>query len=420
MCEDPGRCQYFLPKKKRQCKMTAGVGKKLCGEHEITDKTEHQTDRIPCPLDPAHSVDSRKLAKHLKICNSRPKNEPEYVSRGLNCGASTEPDIEDFRLCDLESDELQTVISQVNEVFALTEEPQVLEDRCHEVLATEIAANPTYGPQTLKRKTIYFCFRHSKGKLNFFSSDLQQTGSLLGIADSLGLLKANTAFVEYGAGKGACSFYLSKALEGIENTCVLLVDRASMRHKKDNKIEDRSTVQRIRADIADLDLSKLKIGTTKPEFVGFGKHLCGPATDLAIRCILNGNLRGSMTRGFLIALCCHHRMTWRDFIAKDFLSTFGIHQREFAIITKMTSWLTCGTGLSREAREGNANNNNNNNASGLTRGEREQMGLKCKRILNHARKVALEKEGYTCYFVQYIDKSVTLENVCMVGVLKQK
>lgn len=70
-------------------------------------------------------------------------------------------------------------------------------------------------------------------------------------------------------------------LESLEHlsSSVLLVERASHRHKYDNKL-DKTTghVIRIRADIANLILSKVDIVGKSKHVVGLTKHLCGDAT----------------------------------------------------------------------------------------------------------------------------------------------
>lgn len=140
-------------------------------------------------------------------------------------------------------------------------------------------------------------------------------------------------------------------MKDIEQTSVLLVDKASLRHKKDNKIEDRNVVQRIRADISDLDLEKLESVQVANNVVAVGKHLCGGATDVTLRCLMNGNQIRKRVKGFLIALCCHHQCSWRPFVGKKFLLDNGITQKEFDIITKMVSWAVCGSGMSRQLRK---------------------------------------------------------------------
>ena len=58
----------------------------------------------------------------------------------------------------------------------------------------------------------------------------------------------------------------------------------------------------------------------KGSVIGVSKHLCGAATDLALRCLetfsASGNPKGKIET-ILIALCCHHRCDWNIYVGKD-------------------------------------------------------------------------------------------------------
>lgn len=80
---------------------------------------------------------------------------------------------------------------------------------------------------------------------------------------------------------GHLSYWIYKAIEQIENTRLLLIERASHRHKFDNKLDkDNGRVCRIRADIADLVLNKTDVIEKCKYVVGIAKHLCGEATGI--------------------------------------------------------------------------------------------------------------------------------------------
>ncbi len=61
-----------------------------------------------------------------------------------------------------------------------------------------------------------------------------------------------------------------------------MIDRSSPRHKQDNryKVDGKAhaSVHRLRADIADVDLSRVQAVQEARRLVGTGKHLCGAAT----------------------------------------------------------------------------------------------------------------------------------------------
>ncbi len=46
--------------------------------------------------------------------------------------------------------------------------------------------------------------------------------------------------------------------------------------------------------------------------------------------------------GLAIALCCHHRCDWRQYVGKEFFRQKGLGPEEFAAFQRMSSWATCG------------------------------------------------------------------------------
>lgn len=282
---------------------------------------------------------------------------------------------------------MDKIIKKVNELFdefvAGTIETNFKE---HEILAEELA-NEAYGSE--KRK------------------HLLQTSSIIGIMKDQDFLKANTCYIEYGAGKAALTFWLASAIKTLENAKVLVVDRASHRHKKDNQIRDRDLVERIRADIADLDLKGLKIPSKYESLVGVSKHLCGAATDLTLKCMVQGNLNNVKSTNFIICVCCHHRCSWSTFVGKEWFILNGIDKKVFNIMIKIVSWCTCGDGLNRDKIRTNEKESE--------RKEKEQIGWKCKRLIDHARLKYMNDNNYDSKLSFYAEKSTTLENVCITG-----
>lgn len=346
-------CQHFVTRKKRLCRITVAKGEIYCGEHlplkPSTDQTstairENGQDdarkRVLCPLDPKHTVYGRNLRKHLTICNAKVTEQPDYIVPGLNAGPPSNEDNsnaakKEFKLSEIDSSVLASIIAKVNQIYDECHSAYSIDDLylSHSLLDTEIQ-NKERGHETLKH--------------------LMQTASLLGHLEHLKLLQNDeTAFIEFGAGKGQVAFWLAKAVEHLSQSSILLIDKASLRHKKDNKVKDTHCVHRIRADISEFDIRKLDLLQRAKHIVGVSKHLCGAATDFAIRCILNGNENDrsdGKTEAFIIALCCHHRCAWQPFVGKEFFQKHGVTIDEFTIISKMVGWAVCGTGLSRERR----------------------------------------------------------------------
>lgn len=111
-------------------------------------------------------------------------------------------------------------------------------------------------------------------------------------------------------------------------------------------------------DIGDLDLSRVDAVRGRG-IVGVAKHLCGAATDLALRCLVHthhagskvsgcgphqesGVSDGTMIHGIAIALCCYHRCLWSELAGREFLEQLGFMAEEFHLISHMTSWAVCG------------------------------------------------------------------------------
>jgi tRNA:m4X modification enzyme len=110
-------------------------------------------------------------------------------------------------------------------------------------------------------------------------------------------------------------------------------------------------------------------------FVGVGKHLCGPATDFALRSLVGQNLRnvqpteancsphnernppgeiactahaapckrhGPKLAGLCIATCCHFRCSWQTNVGRDVMTELGIQPWEFEMMCWVSGWSTCG------------------------------------------------------------------------------
>lgn len=63
---------------------------------------------------------------------------------------------------------------------------------------------------------------------------------------------------------------------------MLMIDKSSPRHKHENRFkadgQEHASIQRIRADIADVVLHQVPLVRSSRRLVGTGKHLCGAAT----------------------------------------------------------------------------------------------------------------------------------------------
>uniref|UniRef100_A0A1A9W5N8 tRNA:m(4)X modification enzyme TRM13 n=1 Tax=Glossina brevipalpis TaxID=37001 RepID=A0A1A9W5N8_9MUSC len=403
-------CSHWVTRKKRFCKMTVGKNKEYCGEHEPTAELPQgeiaaEGERIFCPLDSKHTIYKKNLRKHLKICNARPKIEvPAYLIKNFNAGEIFHQTHPDLRLTDLSNEDFYGIIKKVRDIYTQYIENQIpFLTLYHESLEKELNKRE-YGQESRKH--------------------LSQASALLGILNAEQYLDNSMCFVEFGAGKGQLAYYLAKLLENKQNSQVILIDRMSLRHKKDNKIQDRSLITRIRCDIADLCIEKLPFIQSDQCCVAVSKHLCGAATDLTLRCV--SQTKQKHVDFILIAVCCHHRCDWSSFVGKEFFQEHHLTSKDFLIITKMASWAICGTGMSRERRQAlekqdqpSQDDSVTNIKQRLCLAERETIGFMCKRLLDYARLKFLQLHGYEVALKYYIPKNITLENVILLAKRKK-
>ena len=114
-------------------------------------------------------------------------------------------------------------------------------------------------------------------------------------------------------------------------------------------------VERLRIDIKDLNFSGVTAARGR-DVVFVAKHLCGAATDLALRCALadekessllveekNGGVRnGVRALGACVATCCHHRCEWGSYVNRAFMEAHGFGAREFGWLARISSWAVDG------------------------------------------------------------------------------
>lgn len=128
---------------------------------------------------------------------------------------------------------------------------------------------------------------------------------------------------------------------------------------------------RVRCDVQDLDLSAVDACARAPVSI-VGKHLCGGCSDLSMRAnchwheVGQGNRPGFCcqcdplpSRGgaaasaeihastptpsaavdtFIVATCCHHRMTWEVFAGQQHWQCLGFSRADFEVARRVSAW----------------------------------------------------------------------------------
>ena len=239
-------CHYVVPRKKRRCRMLIKPGNSYCGEHShLLEKSDQsnvkkEEDRIPCPLDPKHSCSAKRLQSHLKKCPSKQGDLPDFISPQVNVPKKSE-DFKGLTVSNSSDEDLLKMIEKINDVF---------EKEVNSLIKKEILKHPLVEEKIDQEHIGAAASKH-----------LVQNSSLLQHLSQTGALEeSNANVIEFGSGRGQLTYWVAKASKTEAKQKFLLVDKASHRHKFDNKLKDEDSelsVSRIRADIQDLVLEKI-------------------------------------------------------------------------------------------------------------------------------------------------------------------
>jgi len=189
---------------------------------------------------------------------------------------------------------------------------------------------------------------------------------------------------------------------------LLLVERRAYRYKAERVLRRAAnvSVRRLRCNIKDLDLTHAPLpGDGPARLVLLCKHLCGNATDAALRCGAACAAAG-MLQGGALATCCHHACTWRDFCGKAQMRSLGFDARSFSLACRIASW---AFDKAHEKDDGS------DSRWGLTLEQRRAAGLAAKRLLDSARvEWASQHCGVHASLVQFCQSGVSPENRLLV------
>ncbi|GAB4830259.1 hypothetical protein Ancab_019898 [Ancistrocladus abbreviatus] len=275
LMEEPreNRCQFWLPKKKSFC--------------------------ANAPLDASFSVLEENLEGHIRRCpllkQTRSLSLQPYYQRGINCGR------DELQVKDEEGDvsaemKRNAVYSMtVSELTNLSSIRSVHSSVCKHIRFSY--KMPDACDVWIKREV--------DRKLPYQAKHVLQQASILGNLEDFGVLKVppqtslresldspmlsqncqnDLAVIEFGAGRG----YLTQMLAdcyGIRK--VFLVERKSYKLKADRSLRQKESLvlERLRIGIEDLNLNAVE-ALRGISYLAIGKHICGPATDLTLRCCL--------------------------------------------------------------------------------------------------------------------------------------
>ncbi|VDM95905.1 unnamed protein product [Thelazia callipaeda] len=400
------RCLFIVERKNRQCRMLVKSGHKYCGEHAIYDDLNEE--RVICPKDPKHTVRKSQLQKHLSFrCNSRLPNDPWIVE---NCNLRNFSNEAELR-CRPTNNELLEMKNIVEDIY----------DQIANYIKDSFLKNDYV------EKCAAYCSKLKEKHIRQVSSIIEHL--------SISTLLHNDnrwCVIDFGAGKAQLSYWMVR----IAPKCrFLLIDKMGSRNKFDNKIHkelDGVSIERLRCSVEHLDLAKTIVIQEVSNIVAVCKHLCGAATDSGIECLVNGVKNGLNIEGFVLAPCCHHKTTFKEYIGHSFLQSCGIRSsKEFATLRHMSTWAVCGfpqaifvcyssiknVGIhvlpTTQLLE--SNKFPQHDILPFSSTEKELLGQKAKSVLEFGRVVELQKYGYDVSLHRYIDSNISPENLLIVG-----
>ncbi|KAL8544785.1 hypothetical protein ACS0TY_005128 [Phlomoides rotata] len=456
-------CKFWLPKKKRFCSNSTLRDSPFCGNH--TPRSDAQW--IPCPIDPSHSVLEENLESHLNRCplvkQAQSLSREPFYQKGINSGREEEEEGNNAEAAIARTGSLFTSEMKRKAVYAMSV-PKFLEliariksvhaSICNNIPdsyeipeACSIWTNkevdkqiPYQEKHVLQQASILgnlVKFRVLKDSCLSDSATGEQCGSRREVDGDTGA----SAVVEFGAGRG----YLTQMLAdcyGIKK--VLLVERKAYKFKADRSLRQKNSLvlERLKIDIEDLNLNAVE-SLKGVSYISIGKHICGPATDMTLRCCIpqhsneNSASRSKASchlRGVAIATCCHHLCQWKNYINKKYIYDMGFTKEGFHAISWFTSWAVDAdhgsdfpiTDYSAQLEFDSMSeekelsvNSELRRVEDIVRDmqpiDRAVLGFMCKDIIDAGRLMWLKAQGLKSELVKYVPITISPENRLLVA-----
>ena len=176
----------------------------------------------------------------------------------------------------------------------------------------------------------------------------------------------------------------------------------------------KSSVTRLVQDIRDVDLIQHLMPllnsaqTQKLHVVCIGKHVCGLALDLTLRCICKciDKLLQQATIDIATASCCHYLCTWDTYVNRPYFEARGFTKETFKIVCALSQWATMNPKEKETVNPDNLNNPNNfNNPNERSRMQKISLGKACKKLLDEGRIEWLKSNGFNVEIKRYTNLS---------------
>jgi tRNA:m4X modification enzyme len=458
-----GRCAFIVPKKNRQCPMQARAGQAYCAEHlaaagataaaAAAASARAPEPRVQCPYG-NHTVPASQLHRHIPKCSDykllqKQRADPAHVP-GINAGPGPPAALPDAppELADRKGRVNTSTMRRL--ALAVHLGPTAFSALLARIEAAAATVEASSGPT---RRSVLFPDSAVAAAATAGAADTTghrpshpkhcaQQASIVGNMEAAGLMERpkDTTFIEFGAGKGYLTAMLADCWPDAGR--LVMMDVRGFKLVADRGLRDRE-MARVRCDAADFEPTGALGPTPRPLWVAHGKHLCGAATDLTLRCVLrhlktNKEEDKAMPRvmGLAVATCCHHRCCWEHYVGQDVLAEMGFTPEEFELMSYMAGWALCGHGAPGEDGDGEGDGEGAGDSYNevedktdegedeertgkdgdwrphftLSRRARMAAGRHCKRLIDWGRLEALQRGGFAAEDVIYCDPEVSGEN----------
>lgn len=427
---------------------------------------------MPCPLDPSHTVRKDCLEKHVMICPAaihaqQQQNQPYYIAN-INKGGHGA-----LKLNSVNKTRSSMDTSKWAQQLALT----ILQ--VHQRVFAKVHTNNIQDPCTITSKEIYGALpmadlsqpelqagveealQHYRIKSGG-PRHVRQQASLIGHLRRIDALTAGAdnsksrstdpppsrVILEVGAGRGMLGLIVAgvSAADG-SATRLVMVERDGTRSKADTVLRRGGTTStpyldlrsvgfdRIRCDLAHVDLSTSATIAAAHDIVVVAKHLCGAGTDLALRSLEPIRDRVSYC---VFATCCHGVCNWDDYVGRDFLSdimrphgtdSFGQEEFELMRVWSSGSVLVDGeTQVRPSASEEHCASCSASDRSPMSlhsivealhlRCKAQGLGRACQRLIDFGRQEYLRKVLFRDAHVEllhYVGSKTTPQNAVLIA-----
>lgn len=480
---DPPRCTHVIVKrgKTKTCRQFAkpGTSPPICGNHL---HAVFPSDRVPCEHC-GTPVLTREMKKHVAKCPAYLRvagaESMPYFARDANLGSDdenvgAEPSSSSLRENEAvrlpRGEELRALVAKVRRacsdagIDANMPTPEPMSDAMCDAAVARLAAAAARasggggGVGGRATRIAPFNPRHARQQASIVSHMAAAGLVRVRSPDASDDTSPSPAYVELGAGRGYLSHFLMDAYGPND---LVLVERRAYRFKAERNIRGGASVgegragtsgdgsapasapgaspgtkvERLRVDIKDLDIARVEAVKGR-DVVITGKHLCGSATDLALRCCLantNGGCDGEKASaaacrvtGVALATCCHHRSEWRSYVNKPFLRDLGFGRDDFPRLARMSSW-ACdgaapGVGSAKRPRSPAGDMDADEHQQPIeeaddgemSKAEKHEIGGMIKTLIDVGRLQWLNERGLSGRLVGYVNTGVSPENRLIV------